>query len=64
MKFQFDAIEGVIYKRILINFRVAPEVLADIIPKPFGPKLVGGNGMAGICLTMLRLRSPMIAAIS
>lgn len=58
MKLQFNVLEGVIYRRILINFRVDPEVLSGIVPKPFVPKLVGSNGLAGICLTMLRQMRP------
>jgi hypothetical protein len=40
-------------RRILVNFRVDPEVLARVLPRPFRPHLVGGFGMAGICLIRL-----------
>jgi hypothetical protein len=47
-------IRGVIDRRILVNYRVAPEVLARQLPAPFRPRLVHGFGMVGICLIRLR----------
>ncbi len=47
-------LRAVIERRLLINFRVAPEVLARLLPAPFRPQLVRGWGMAGICLVRLR----------
>lgn len=45
---------GVIERRILVNYRIAPEVLAKTLPSPFRPKLYNGYGVAGICLIRLR----------
>ena len=47
-------IKGVIDRRILINYLVDANVLADYLPKPFKPKLVNGKGIAGICLIRLK----------
>src|SRR5439155_782844 len=47
-------IRGVIDRRILVNYRVDPDVLARILPQPFRPKLVNGMGMAGVCLIRLK----------
>jgi hypothetical protein len=47
------AIEGVIERRLLVNYRVAPDALAGILPAPFRPKLVNGYAIAGICLIRL-----------
>ncbi|MBI3463206.1 MAG: DUF2071 domain-containing protein [Planctomycetes bacterium] len=47
-------VRGTIDRRILVNFRVDSEVLARLLPRPFRPKLVGGRGMAGVCLIRLR----------
>lgn len=47
-------IRGTIDRRILVNFRVDPEVLAGILPPPFRPKVVNGVGMAGVCLIRLK----------
>jgi len=50
---RFPALRGVIDRRILVNYRVDPDVLAAILPAPFRPKLVEGSGIAGICLIRL-----------
>jgi hypothetical protein len=46
-------LRGSIERRILVNYRVDPEVASRILPKPFRPKLVGGYALAGICLIRL-----------
>ncbi len=48
-----STIEATIERRILVNYRVDPEALAGILPEPFRPALVGGVGIAGICLIRL-----------
>ncbi len=47
------AIRATMQRRILVNYRVDPKVLASVLPPPFRPSLVGGHGMAGICLIRL-----------
>jgi hypothetical protein len=47
-------VAGWIERRVLVNYRVAPEVLAQLVPAPFRPKVVRGHGVAGICLVRLR----------
>lgn len=51
---RIPTIQGVIERRILANFRVAPEVLAEVLPRPFRPQIIEGHGIAGICLIRLR----------
>jgi hypothetical protein len=51
---KLPVIEGVIDRRILINYTVDPEVLARYLPKPFRPKMVHDRGVAGICLIRLK----------
>lgn len=51
---RIPTIRGTIDRRILANFRVAPEVLAKILPSPFRPQTVKGFGIAGICLIRLK----------
>ena len=46
-------IKATIQRRILVNYRVEPAVLASLLPEPFRPTLVGGYGVAGICLIRL-----------
>lgn len=50
---KMPAVEGTIERRLLVNYRVAPDALAGILPAPFRPKLVGGHAVAGICLIRL-----------
>jgi hypothetical protein len=45
-----DAIHGIISRRILLNYRVVPDVLARALPTPFRPKLYRGWGVGGICM--------------
>jgi hypothetical protein len=53
-------VRGVIDRRILVNYRVDPDVLARILPKPFRPKVVNGAGMAGVCLIRLKHIRPRL----
>src|ERR1039458_6530667 len=57
---RIPVIRGVIERRILVNYRVDPIVLARVLPEPFRPKLFGGVGMAGICLIRLKHMRPRI----
>jgi hypothetical protein len=50
---RIPVLRGVIDRRILVNYRVEPAVLAPLLPAPFRPKLVHGFGMVGICLIRL-----------
>jgi hypothetical protein len=45
---------GLIDRRMLVNFRVQPDVIRKILPSYFRPKLVKGWAMAGICLIRLK----------
>lgn len=60
---KFPAIQGVIRRRILVNFRVKPEVLSSILPPQFRPKLHDGWAMVGICLIRLEQIRPKWMAI-
>jgi hypothetical protein len=51
-------IRGVIGRRVLVNYRVAPERLAAVLPPPFRPKLHRGWGVAGVCLIRLERVRP------
>ncbi|MBS0208375.1 MAG: DUF2071 domain-containing protein [Planctomycetes bacterium] len=50
---RLPVVEGLIERRILVNFRVDPAVLARQLPAPFRPKLVADHALAGICLIRL-----------
>lgn len=61
---KLPVIKGVIDRRVLVNWRVEAEVLARILPAPFRPQVVGGFGVAGICLIRLReIRPAFLPAI-
>lgn len=55
---RLPVIRGVIDRRILVNYRVVPEVLARTLPPPFRPRIYHGFGVAGICLIRLRGMRP------
>ena len=47
------ALAAVMERRILVNYRVDPDLLGSYLPALFRPALVGGHGVAGICLIRL-----------
>lgn len=55
---QLPVIRGLIDRRILVNYRVQPDVLARLLPAPFRPKIVNGSGMAGVCMIRLKYVRP------
>jgi hypothetical protein len=56
---KIPAIQGLIERRILINYSVDEQTLRNFLPEPFEPKLVNGRGVAGICLIRLKeIRPP------
>ena len=57
---RIPTIRGVIERRILVNFRVDPDVLVAVLPEPFRPQLVDGAGVAGVCLIRLAHLRPAV----
>lgn len=55
---KLPAITGLIRRRILLNYRVEPEVVAGILPGNFRPKLFREKAIAGICLIRLEQIRP------
>jgi hypothetical protein len=51
---KIPVIQGIIDRRILVNFRVDPQVLSRELPEWFKPKVVGGFGIGGVCLIRLK----------
>ena len=52
-----DAVQCTIERRLLVNFRIAPEVLARQLPHPLRPLDVNGWAVGGVCFLRLgRLR--------
>jgi hypothetical protein len=44
---------GVVERRLLVNYRTEPDVVARLLPGPLRPQLVDGYAVAGICLIRL-----------
>ena len=55
---RIPVIKGVIDRRILVNYRIDPEVMARRLPAPFRPKVIGGQAIGGICLIRLKRVRP------
>jgi hypothetical protein len=51
---KIPTVQGLIERRILINYQIEPDVLQNYLPKPFRPKIIKGKGIAGICLIRLK----------
>jgi hypothetical protein len=46
-------LSSVIERRLLVNYRVDPTVIAGLLPAPLRPQQVDGQAVAGICLIRL-----------
>jgi hypothetical protein len=55
---RLGVVRGTIERRILLNWRVEPNVLARLLPEPFEPRVVHGWGIAGVCLIRLNHLRP------
>lgn len=56
---RFPMVQGLIERRVLVNYRVDPTRLERILPRPLAPKLVRGYGIGGICLIRLKGIRPL-----
>ena len=55
---RIPTVTGIIRRRLLINFRVEPEVIERLLPSPLEPKLHEGFAIAGLCLIRLEQVRP------
>jgi hypothetical protein len=51
---KIPTIRGIIDRRILINYAVDPDIVKQIVPAPFSPKIINGKAIVGICLIRLK----------
>jgi hypothetical protein len=58
---RLPTIQGIIKRRILVNFRAEPTVIQRILPQCFRTKLHKGLAIAGICLIRLEQMRPRCA---
>ena len=45
-------------RRLLISYRVQPEVAGGLLPEGFRPQLIGGSALAGVCVLGLEAVRP------
>jgi len=57
-------IEGVIKRRILINYQVESEIISGRLPSIFKPKVVKGKSIIGVCLIRLEQIHPKFVPLS
>lgn len=55
-----DTIRGVIARRVLLNYRIDPDVLQRALPPGFRPKLFRGMGVGGVCMIRFRALRPRL----
>jgi hypothetical protein len=53
-------LKGNLDRRILVNYRLDPEVMARHLPAPFRPQIINGYGMGGICLIRMSGIGPKV----
>lgn len=51
---RLPTIQGIIDRRVLVNYTVDPTIIEKIIPQPFRPKIYKGKAIVGICLIRLK----------
>ncbi len=53
-----DTIHGIIDRRVLLNYRICPDALERVLPRPFKPKLYGAYGIGGVCMIRFKHLRP------
>lgn len=51
---ELPVLDGIIDRRILINYRVNPNVIKKLLPDDLDPLIINGYASAGICLLRLK----------
>jgi hypothetical protein len=51
---ELPVLDGIIDRRILVNYRVKPEVVKALLPPHLDPWVINGYASAGICLLRLK----------
>lgn len=60
---RIPVIKGIMDRRILVNYRVDPDVMARVLPPPFRPKIIEGHAIGGVCLIRLKNLRPRFVPI-
>jgi hypothetical protein len=53
MPMNVPRVHGIIRRRMLVNYRADPDVVARVLPSPFRPKLHDDTAVVGVCLIRL-----------
>ncbi|HET9060223.1 MAG TPA: DUF2071 domain-containing protein [Acidimicrobiales bacterium] len=51
-------VDCTIARRLLVNYRVNPEMVANLLPAPFRPQIVSGWAVGGVCFIALESLRP------
>ena len=51
-------IDCIIERRLLVSYRIDPELVDALLPPPFRPQLVNGNAVGGVCFIRMRALRP------
>ncbi|MDQ4212599.1 DUF2071 domain-containing protein [Microbacterium sp. ASV81] len=54
----FKTLRAQVRRRLLISYRVNPDVAQTLIPEPFRPQIVDGSAVAGVCMIGLQSVRP------
>lgn len=60
---RIPALRGTIARRLLVNFRADPKIVAPLLPAPFSPQLHDGHAVVGVCLIRLEGIRPAISPL-
>jgi Uncharacterized conserved protein (COG2071) len=55
---KIPTIQGIIDRRVLVNFTADPDVIKKIVPQPFRPRIYENKSIVGICLIRLKQIRP------
>ena len=51
---RIPTIQGIIDRRILINYTIDPAIIQNILPQPFRPQIYRDKAIVGVCLIRLK----------
>jgi hypothetical protein len=57
-------VDSTIERRLLVNYRIDPGVVARLLPWPFRPQLVNGWAIGGICMIRLSHLRPALSPVA
>ena len=54
----FKTLRAQVRRRLLISYRVTPEVAQSLVPDQFRPQIIDGSAVAGVCMIGLQSVRP------